>query len=183
MRVFYCLLSLYLFVLTTKNNAMEMNFISPVVAAFTTLLVGFVWYHPGVFGTVWMKETGLTQEELQKGNMLKIFGLTFIFSVFIGMVMQSLTIHQMGALGMIGGPTQLAVAKPSFAAFMADYGMAFRTAKHGALHGVLTGLLFAFPMIAINGLFERKSWKYIFIHAGFWTVSLMIIGAIVCAWV
>ena len=55
MRVFYCLLSLYLFVLTTKNNAMEMNFISPVVAAFTTLLVGFVWYHPKVFGTAWMK--------------------------------------------------------------------------------------------------------------------------------
>ncbi len=182
MRVFYCLLLLYLFVLTTKNNAMEMNFISPLVAAFTTLLVGFVWYHPKVFGAVWMKETGLTQEELQKGNMLKIFGLTFIFSIFIGMIMQSLTIHQMGALGMVGGPTITSV-KPSFAAFMADYGMAFRTAKHGALHGFMTGLVFAFPMIAINGLFERKSWKYIFIHAGFWTVSLMIIGAIVCAWV
>ncbi len=159
-----------------------MNFISPVVAAFTTLLVGFVWYHPKVFGAVWMKETGLTQEELQKGNMLKIFGLTFIFSIFIGMIMQSLTIHQMGALGMVGGPTITSI-KPSFAAFMADYGMAFRTAKHGALHGFMTGLFFAFPMIAINGLFERKSWKYIFIHAGFWTVSLMIIGAIVCAWV
>ena len=159
-----------------------MNFISPVVAAFTTLLVGFVWYHPKVFGAVWMKETGLTQEELQKGNMLKIFGLTFIISIFIGMIMQSLTIHQMGALGMVGGPTITSV-KPSFAAFMADYGMAFRTAKHGALHGFMTGLFFAFPMIAINGLFERKSWKYIFIHAGFWTVSLMIIGAIVCAWV
>jgi hypothetical protein len=62
---------------------MEMNFISPVVAAFTTLLVGFVWYHPKVFGTAWMKEAGLTQEELEKGNMLKIFGLTFIFSIFI----------------------------------------------------------------------------------------------------
>ena len=94
MRVFLWVLFLYLFLLTTKINAMEMNFISPVVAAFTTLLVGFVWYHPKVFGTVWMKETGLTQEELQKGNMLKIFGLTFIFSIFIGMVMQMLSIHQ-----------------------------------------------------------------------------------------
>ncbi len=62
-----------------------MNFISPVVAAFTILLVGFVWYHPKVFGTVWMKETGLTQEKLQKGNMFKIFGLAFIFSVFISL--------------------------------------------------------------------------------------------------
>ncbi|WP_310595236.1 DUF1761 domain-containing protein [Flavobacterium sp.] len=162
---------------------MEMNFISPVVAAFTTLLVGFVWYHPKVFGTAWMKETGLTQEELAKGNMLKIFGLTFIFSIFISFIMQMLAIHQMGALSMIGGAAKVAEAKPSFAAFMSDYGAAFRTAKHGAFHGLFTAVLFAFPMIAINGLFERKSWKYIFIHAGYWVISLMIIGAIVCAWI
>jgi hypothetical protein len=84
---------------------------------------------------------------------------------------------------MIGGQTEIATAKPSFAAFMSDYGTAFRTAKHGALHGFMTGLLFAFPMLAINGLFERKSWKYILIHAGYWTVSLTIIGALVCGWI
>jgi hypothetical protein len=162
---------------------MEMNFLSPVIAAFTTLLVGFVWYHPSVLGTVWIKEAGLTKEESEKGNMFKIFGLTFVFSIFIGMVMQVLTIHQYGALGMIGGGTKLAEAKPSFMAFMADYGTAFRTANHGALHGFFTGLFFAFPMIAINGLFESRSWKYIFIHAGYWIVSLTIIGAIVCAWI
>lgn len=162
---------------------MEINFLAPVVAAFTTLLVGFIWYHPRVLGTLWMKEANLTQEELEKGNMLKIFGLTFVFSIFIGMIMQSITIHQLGALGMVGGPTKLVEVKPSFTAFMADYGTAFRTAKHGALHGLFTGLFFAFPMIAINGLFERRSWKYIFIHSGYWIVSLTIIGAIVCAWI
>ena len=107
----------------------------------------------------------------------------FVFSIFIGMIMQTITIHQLGALGMIGGPTKLAEAKPSFMTFMADYGTAFRTAKHGALHGFFAGLFFAFPMIAINGLFERRTWKYIFIHSGYWIVSLTIIGAIVCAWI
>lgn len=162
---------------------MEMNFLSPVVAALTTLIVGFVWYHPNVFGTLWMHEAGLSKDETQKGNLFKIFGFTFVFSIFIGIIMQSLTIHQFGALGMIGGGTKLAEAKPTFAAFMADYGTAFRTFKHGALHGFFTGLLFALPMIAINALFERRSWKYIFIHAGYWTVSLTIIGAIVCGWI
>jgi hypothetical protein len=162
---------------------MEMNFLSPVIAAFTTLLVGFIWYHPSVFGTVWIKEAGLTKEESEKGNMFKIFGLTFVLSIFIGMIMQTITIHQLGAIGMIGGPTKLAEANPSFVAFMADYGTAFRTAKHGALHGFFAGLFFAFPMIAINGLFERRTWKYIFIHSGYWIVSLTIIGAIVCAWI
>lgn len=160
-----------------------MNFLSPVVAAFTTLLVGFIWYHPNVLGTLWVYEAGLNKDESQKGSLLKIFGLTFVFSIFIGIMMQAITIHQFGALGMIGGGTKIHEAKPSFIAFMADYGTAFRTAKHGALHGFFTGLFFAFPMIAINGLFESRSWRYILIHAGYWIVSLTIIGAIVCAWI
>jgi hypothetical protein len=130
-----------------------------------------------------MKETGLTEEELKKGSMLKIFGLTFVFSVLLAMILQVLCVHQFGPLGMIGGPDFIDSAKPSYAAFMADYGTVFRTFKHGALHGFMSGLFLAFPMIAINGLFERKSWKYIFIHAGYWTVSMTIMGAIVCGWV
>ncbi|MWB95207.1 DUF1761 family protein [Flavobacterium sp. GA093] len=160
---------------------MEINFIALFVAAIATLVVGFVWYHPKVFGTIWMRENNLTQEELQKGNMLKIFGLTYVFSLMITMTLMSLTIHQSGAVGMVGGPPMLESAKPSFAAFMADYGTAYRTFKHGSLHGFISGLFFAFPIIGVNGLFERKSWKYILIHAGFWTVCLTIMGGIICA--
>jgi len=160
---------------------MEINFIALLLAAIVTLVVGFIWYNPKVFGTIWMKENNLTQEELRTGNMLKIFGFTYIFSVMITMTLMSLTIHQSGAVGMVGGPPMIANAKPSFQAFMADYGMAYRTFKHGALHGFISGLFFAFPVIGINGLFERKSWKYIFIHAGYWIVTLTLMGGIVCA--
>jgi hypothetical protein len=162
---------------------MEMNWIAILVSALATLVVGFVWYHPKVFGTVWMKETGLTEEILAKGNMLKIFGLTFVFSLFLVMIEMQLTIHQFGAMGMIGGPGEISNTLPSFKAFMNDYGTAFRTFKHGALHGFMSGLFFAFPIVAINGLFERKSWKYIFIHAGYWLVTLTIMGSIICGWV
>jgi len=162
---------------------MEMNWIAILVAALTTLVVGFIWYHPKVFGNIWMKESGLTQSELEKGNMFKIFGLTYLFSLFIVIIEMSLTIHQTGALAMVGGAMKVNEALPSFKAFMADYGTAFRTFKHGALHGFITGLFFAFPIVAINALFERKSWKYILIHAGFWIITLTIIGSIVCGWV
>lgn len=161
---------------------MEMNWIAIFVSALATLVVGFIWYHPKVFGTVWMKETGLTEEELQKGNMLKIFGLTYFFSLLIVTVEMALTIHQSGVMSLIGGYDKINEALPSFKAFMDDYGTAFRTFKHGALHGFISGLFFAFPIIAINGLFERKSWKYIWIHAGYWIVTLTIIGAIICGW-
>ncbi|MGL4384183.1 MAG: DUF1761 domain-containing protein [Flavobacterium sp.] len=161
---------------------MEMNFIALFVAAIITLFVGFIWYHPKVFGTIWMKEAGLTEDQLKTGNMLKIFGFTYLFSLFIASIEMTLTIHQMGALGMVGGPSKVNEVLPSYTAFMADYGTAFRTFKHGALHGLISGLFFAFPMIAINGLFERKSWKYIFIHSGYWIVTLTIMDAIICGW-
>jgi hypothetical protein len=96
------------------------------------------------------------------------------------MMMPMLTIHQMGASQLMGGdPTK---ALPSYAAFINDYTDAYRSIKHGAIHGFTAGMFLAMPIIAINGLFERKSWKYIAIHVGYWIVVMTIMGAIVCAW-
>lgn len=162
---------------------MEFNFLSVLVAALATLVIGFIWYHPKVFGTIWMQETGVTEEKAKQGNMLKIFGLTFLYSIMLAFVMQPLTIHQFGALGMIGGPDKVATALPSYAAFMNDYGMVFRTFGHGALHGFLAGVFSALPIVAINGLFEQKSWKYIAVNAGYWIAVMTVMGGIVCGWI
>jgi hypothetical protein len=60
---------------------------------------------------------------------------------------------------MIGGDPTL--AKPSYVSFMADYGTAFRTFKHGLLHGFYGCFFFlALPIIGTNALFEKRSWKY-----------------------
>lgn len=159
---------------------MEFNFLALFVAALSTLVVGFIWYNPKVFGTIWMKESGLTEEKMKGANMPIIFLMAVFFAFLISIVLQFLTIHQWGAFSMTGG--NVATAKPSYAAFMADYGTAFRTFKHGAFHGFLTGLFLAFPMIATNALFERKSWKYTFINSGYWILCFMIMGGIICAW-
>jgi hypothetical protein len=36
------------------------------------------------------------------------------------------------------------------------------------------------PLIGINSLFERKSFKYIFIHTGYWIISLALMGGVLC---
>lgn len=159
---------------------MEINFLALLVAAFSTLVVGFIWYNPKVFGTIWMKESGMTEEKMKGGNMLMIFVVSFIYAFFISFVLQYLTIHQTGALGMVGGDAS--IAKPSYAAFMTDYGMAFRTFKHGALHGFMAGLFLALPVIGTNALYERRSFKYTLVTGGFWIVCFMIMGGIICAW-
>lgn len=161
---------------------MEMNFLAIAVAAVVTLLVGFIWYHPKVFGTIWMHSAGLTEDQLKGGNILKIFGFTFILSLMMTIVIMALSVHQTGAYAMIGGAVTDETL-PSFQVFMDDYGTKFRTFKHGALHGFIAGLFFAFPINAINGLFERKSAKYIFINSGYWIVTLTLMGGIICGWV
>ena len=159
---------------------MDINFLALLVASFSTLVVGFVWYNPKVFGTIWMKESGMTEEKMKGGNMLVTFVVSFIYAFLMSFVIQMLTIHQTGALGMVGGDDT--IAKPSYVAFMADYGMAFRTFKHGALHGFIAGLFFALPLIGTNALYERRSFKYTLITGGFWIVCFMIMGGIICAW-
>lgn len=161
---------------------MPFNPIAILVAALATLLVGFVWYNPKVFGTIWMKEIGMTEEKAKQGNMFKIFGFTIFFSLMLSFITPALVIHQLGALGMVGGPNEVSKALPSYAAFMADYGDAYRTYKHGALHGFMSGIFIVLPIIGINSMFDQKSWKYIFVTSGYWVVTLTIMGAIICGW-
>ncbi|MCH4552151.1 MULTISPECIES: DUF1761 domain-containing protein [Aestuariibaculum] len=159
---------------------MDFNLLAIIVAAFSALLVGFIWYHPKVFGTAWMQAADMTEEKMQGANMGKIFGLALLFSFFLAFALQFLTIHQSGAVSMVGGDVENAL--PSFHAFMEDYGTAFRTFKHGVLHGVIAGIFIAMPILGINALFERRSGKYILIHTGYWIVTLALMGGIVCAW-
>lgn len=159
---------------------MEINFLAILVAAVSALVVGFVWYNPKVFGNAWMKAAGMTEDQIKGGNMAVIFGLALLFAFLLAFALQFLTIHQTGALGMVGG--DLANVKPSFTAFMEDYGDAYRTFKHGALHGTIAGIFIALPILGTNALFERKGAKYIFINSGYWIVTMAIMGGIVCAW-
>ena len=160
-----------------------MDVINPlaiVVAAVAALAIGALWYNPKVFGTAWMRESDMTPEKMQKGNIAVIFGVVLVFAALLALLLVQFTNHDFGAVQMIGGDPS--TAKPSFEAFMADYGNAFRSAKHGALHGALFAVLGALPILGTNALFERKSWKYIFINVGYWLVTLTVMGAILCGW-
>ncbi|WP_298140504.1 DUF1761 domain-containing protein [Flavobacterium sp.] len=157
---------------------MPFNFYAVLVAAFSSFIVGFIWYNPKVFGTIWMNETGMTEEKAQKGNMAKIFGLTFVFSFMLAFMMPVLVIHQMGVFGLVGGNE----TDPLFVSIMETHGDTFRSFKHGAFHGLLTSLFIALPVIATNCLFEQKTFKYVAITAGYWMVVMTIMGAIICGW-
>ena len=154
------------------------NLMSIPIAAVSALVIGAIWYNPKVFGNSWMRASGMTEEKMKSGKMGVIFGLSLVFAAMLSTVLMQLTNHQMGALSLVGGDA--ANALPSYEAFMADYGTAYRDFGHGALHGFLFGLFGALPIIGTIALFERKSAKYIFINSGYWIVTLTVMGAIIC---
>lgn len=157
---------------------MELNFLAIVVAALSSFAVGFIWYNPKVFGNIWMREIGITEESAKKGNMLKIYGLTFVFAFLLAFMMQTIVIHQFGVLGLAGGNAN----DEAFLAYMQVHGDAYRTFKHGAFHGCIASLFIALPIIGTNALFEQKSFKYVAITAGYWVVVMTLMGAIICGW-
>lgn len=164
---------------------MDINWIALLLAALVPLLVGFVWYHPKVFGNAWMAAAGLTEESLKGANMLKIFGITLIMSFLAALVFQTVVIHQFHMLSILADEPGLNDPQTEtgryFADFLAKYGNHFRTFKHGAFHGVFFGLMVIMPVICINALFERRSFKYITVNAGFWIVSFALMGGVICA--
>lgn len=164
---------------------MHINFLVLLIAAVVPMIVGFIWYNPKTLGTAWMKAAEVSEDKMKGANMALIFVLSFVFAYLLAMAEQFMVIHQYHVYSIFqGDPT---MSDPNSATslmindFMAKYGNNFRTFKHGALHGTIAGLFVALPIIGTNALFERKSFKYIFINAGYWTITLALMGGVICA--
>lgn len=141
---------------------MNINWLAIVAAAILPLVTGFLWYGP-LFGKAWMKESGMTEEKAKQMNPAKTYGIAVILSFFI-----AFSIWPMVFTG--GGPGMPHGVEP------------YLTFKHGAFHGAMLGIFVAFPVLAINSLFEQKSFKYVAINAGYWILTMALMGGIINAW-
>lgn len=65
--------------------------------------------------------------------------------------------------------------------FIETYGIEFRTFKHGAFHGFLTGLFISLAFVGVTALFEKRNAKYILIHVGYWTICSCLMGGLLSA--
>lgn len=157
---------------------MTPNLLVIFLAALIPLIVGSVYYHKKVAGKAWMNTNGLTDEDVSSGNMPLIFGLTLVLSVFIAFTLYSIVVHQTALYSLFMGIEDVTLRDQ----VMELRGNAYRTFGHGMLHGFVNSLLLVFPVIAINALFERRSWKYIMIHTGYWVISITLMGGVVCQW-
>ena len=132
------------------------NWLAVLAASLVGFAVGFVWYGP-LFGKPWMASLGITPDKTKQGNMAKIFGLSFVFQLIMAFCL---------AMFFYGDPS---------AADMINAGS-------GSFYGFLTGIGWVAMAMAVNALYEQKSWTYICINGGFWTVVFTLMGLILGAW-
>jgi Protein of unknown function (DUF1761) len=123
------------------------NLLAILIAAAAGFLVGGIWYGP-LFGKAWMAENGFTEEGLKNANMLKIYGLTFAFSVLSAVFLGHLL-----AFFDTGPRSTMMIST-----------------------GIALGYIV--PAIGTNYLFARKSGKLFAIDAGYWVVFYAAMGAV-----
>ena len=130
----------------------HVNWIAVFVAAVSAFVLGGLWYSPVMFGRAWMRANNFSTEDLRKSSMGKIFGIAFVLSLLMAVNLA------------------MFLAQPK------------TTALWGATAGFLAGFGWVALGIAIIALFERRSWRYVAINAGYMTVAFVVMGFILGAW-
>ncbi|MFT4523575.1 MAG: hypothetical protein ACI8ZN_002530 [Bacteroidia bacterium] len=151
-----------------------------LLSALVPMVLGFLWYGPMLFGKVWQAETGITDEQIKGDNMPLMMGLGYVFAAMLAFALNGVVIHQ-NALGSLLMDEAISLdMKTALEAVQVGVADSFRSFKHGLIHGSFAGLFIALPLFASNALFERKSAKYVAVNAGYWIVTLALMGGIIC---
>ncbi|AXK41830.1 MULTISPECIES: DUF1761 domain-containing protein [Erythrobacter] len=125
----------------------EINWLPVLLGALAFFLVGAIWY--GVlFSKAWQKAAGISDEQLQGGNMALIFGLTFLAEVVIAMTLWHLIVRT--------GASDRAVMMMAI-----GFGATIMT-----------------PAIGINYLYLRKTLAHFLIDAGHFIVGMAAMGGV-----
>lgn len=158
------------------------NFYMYFIIALVPMVVGAAYYHPKVVGGAWMKSNGFTMESLQGGNMAVIMGVAYLLSFIFCFAQTPLVFHQAAAASLLF-PEAFEAGSPEhtdLVAFMGKYGDRHMTFSHGALHGFMNAIFLVLPVIGIVANFERRGWKYVLIHFGYWAITLILVGGLIC---
>ena len=128
-----------------------MNWLAVVVATLAFFAVGAIWY-TALFGKIWQREVGLSEEQLAGGrNMMLVMGTCFVLEFIV-----CLTVGHM-----------FDFLEPSDRAkMMITLGLAL---------GVMA------PAVGINYLYQRKSLTLFLVDAGHFLAGMAAVGAVFVA--
>lgn len=133
----------------------EVNLIAIIAATVVTMAIATIWYSPSVFGKQWMKDAGITEDDIaaQKKGMWKRFLAAFVAQFIVLYILAHLLV-------------------------IADAFDGSTTAIGASIW--VTILVAATSMGAV--IWEKKSLRYLFINVGYTAVTLIGGGTIIFYW-
>lgn len=135
------------------------NYWAVIAATVASIALGFAWFGP-LFGKQWMHLIGLTKEDVKEGKkrgMHKTYAILAVATFVMAYVMAH-SLYYASAVTRIGG------------------------VDAGVSAGFWNWLGFMAPVLLGGVLWEGRPWKYWFIVAGYYLVSLMLMGVILAVW-
>ena len=136
----------------------HVNLLAVLVAAISTMVVGFIWYSPILFAKPWMREMGYDPDDKARiKEMQKSAGPAY-FGSFVASLITAFTLA-----------------------------LVFHWVRVSGLHfGLITAfhvwLGFVATVQFTDALFQKKSMKLFAINTGFQMVCFLAMGAILASW-
>jgi hypothetical protein len=134
-------------------NLVQINYLAVLVCGVLSMIVGALWYGP-VFGKLWMKQYGYTEEDLAKDfNPGKTYGLAVLGHIIMALVLTYLI--------------SLTNAQTISEGFRIAFSCWF---------GFIAATMF------VNKLFSRKSYTLFFIDSAYQLVNMILFGMLLVLW-
>lgn len=134
----------------------EVNYLAVLGAAAINMGLGAFWYSMSGFGKTWMKLSGISKEDIEKAKkagMTKSYGIAALGSFVMAYVLAHI-------IGFAQGDT----------------------IAEGLQGGAWVWLGFVATVLLSSVLWENKPWKLYAINAGYYLVSLLLMGALLAVW-
>ena len=127
----------------------QVTFLPIVAAALANVIVGMIWYNPYVFGGAWMRLSGMTPEQVERGRRrMPIHALAgFLASILIAYVMSYFGV----AWGVFDGVGALQLAFWCWIGFSA-------------------------PVLLNSVIWEQRPFRLYLINAIYWLVAFMVMA-------
>ncbi len=130
---------------------LSVNYVAVLIAALASMVTGFVWYSPVLFGKPWMKYAKIDEKKLKKtkNSLPKTYGISFLATLV----------------------TAYALAILLNATLVMDVG-------EGLMVSGVIWLGFVTTTMLTSVLFAEMPWGLFLINSGYQLVSFLVMGAI-----
>ena len=137
------------------------NMLSVAIAALVPMIMGFIYYHPKVMGSAWMKANGFTAD-----NVTPPKPIWYLVALLLSFMLSFRLCIDVTAQGQDVAPD----------------GHSYITFQHGIAHGIINTIFILLPVLGTLKIFERRSWSWLFVNLGYWGITLMIMQGILSNW-